>query len=865
MADTDGKVVYEIVGDDSQLGKDLDQVETKIKKKAKGAEDAVKQSAKGASSEVGKAASDGAKDLGKMDDAARDADKALDHIDAGGIDDAGDAARDAEKQVDQFGDAARDAEKQVDEVAKSSDEAAEQIEQVGEQSKKAAKHVDGLGNSGDKASGKLKGLASGGLKVTGAAMAAVGAAAVALGTKAVTTAVDMDQAMGQFFASTGIAAKQTMTDTATGVTTVIDNMAKYQGVMEDIYANNYGESFDDIAQAMATVKQQMADLPDDQLQGVTESAFALRDVFGYEVTESVRAAQSMVTQFGISGDDALDLITQGAQNGLDYSGELLDSINEYSPQFKKLGLDAEAMFNIFDSGMEAGAFNLDKIGDAVKEFSIRAIDGSETSAEGFRALGLDADATAAKIAAGGDGAKEAFGQVISGLAAMEDPVAQSAAGVALFGTMWEDLGPDVVTQLDAIGDGIYANNDALDQLKTDKYDNLGSALETLKRKFDLLLGSLGESLIPVIQSLAESVFPALESVFPPLMEQVGQLVTQLAPLVADFLPVLIELASQLMPPLMQLAETCMPIIVELLATLAPLLGQLLESVLPVLVELLDTLLPPILEIVSTLLPPLLELLNALMPILSLVIDLLGPIIDLFARLMIPIASLISGALTPLLNILTPIISTLTSLLIPALELVGSVFESVFGGVLTAVEGALAGVQQALSGVINFVTGIFTGNWERAWNGVKNIFSGIVSGLGSIFKTPINAIIDGINGFIRGLNRIQIPDWVPLVGGRGFHIGTIPRLRVGMDYVPSDDFPALLHRGEAVLTEGENRRYRSLGGIDGIEAVLAGGWAASAPQEPSVVVNVTSPVYLDGKDISKSVTDHQYNDVKLRRY
>ena len=79
---------------------------------------------------------------------------------------------------------------------------------------------------------------------------------------------------------------------------------------------------------MSAVTQQMGDLDQASLQNITESAFTLRDTFGYDINESVRAANAMMTQFGISGDDAMNLIATGAQNGLDFSGELLDSISE---------------------------------------------------------------------------------------------------------------------------------------------------------------------------------------------------------------------------------------------------------------------------------------------------------------------------------------------------------------------------------------------------------------------------------------------------------------------------------------------------------------------------------------------------------
>ena len=98
------------------------------------------------------------------------------------------------------------------------------------------------------------------------------------------------------------------------------------------------------------------------------------------------------------------------------------------------------MFTIFQKGAESGAFNLDKVGDAVKEMAIRVVDGSDTTKQGFELIGLNADEMAAKFAAGGDTAKEAFNQTIDALAALEDPLAQNTAGVDLFGTMWEDLG-----------------------------------------------------------------------------------------------------------------------------------------------------------------------------------------------------------------------------------------------------------------------------------------------------------------------------------------------------------------------------------------------------------------------------------------
>lgn len=241
---------------------------------------------------------------------------------------------------------------------------------------------------------------------------------MAVGTAAIKFSSDSQDAFQQFAAATG---------------TATEEMGKYKDMINNVYKDNFGESINDVAEAMATVNQNMSYLDDSALQRCTEYAYTLSDTFGYDVAESTRAANSLIRNFGIEANEAFNLIVQGSQNGLDFSGELLDSINEYAPQFKKMGMSADEMFSVFVNGAQNGAFNLDKIGDAVKENAIRAIDCSDTTTEGFKALGLDAAETAKKFAAGGEAADEAFNQVIVGLSAMEDPIERNTAGVNLFG------------------------------------------------------------------------------------------------------------------------------------------------------------------------------------------------------------------------------------------------------------------------------------------------------------------------------------------------------------------------------------------------------------------------------------------------
>lgn len=289
-----------------------------------------------------------------------------------------------------------------------------------------------------------------------------------------------------------------------------EDMENLKDVIKAIYGDNFGESAEDIADSISKIKQNLGDLSDEELINITESAYALQDVFDYGIDESSRAVKAMMENFNVSAAEAYDYIARGAQNGLDYSGELLDNISEYSVQFKKMGLSASDMFTIFENGAQNGAWNLDKIGDSVKELAIRVIDGSDTSKQGFEALNFNADDMAKKFAKGGDTARAAFQEVITTLAAMDDPVAQNTAGINLMGTMWEDMGAQAVLALGDISDSAYDCSGALDGIKDVNYGSLSDSIDSVKRQIDLLIEPIGEKLIPLIDEAADAVSEAAD-------------------------------------------------------------------------------------------------------------------------------------------------------------------------------------------------------------------------------------------------------------------------------------------------------------------------------------------------------------------
>lgn len=284
-----------------------------------------------------------------------------------------------------------------------------------------------------------------------------------------------------------------------------DEMIRLKSIVEQIYGDNFGDGFDDIAESVSKIKQNIDDLNDADLVTVTESAYALRDVFGASIEESSRAARAIMQNFKVSAAEAFDYMARSAQNGLDYSGELLDSISEYSVQFKKFGFSLDDMFNIMEKGAESGAWKLDTVGDAIKELSIGAIDGSDSTKQGFDLIGLSVDDMAQKFGKGGEAARAAFTETVSALASMTDPIKQDAAGVALFGTMWEDLGKSVVLSMTDISDSAYDAAGAMEDIKDINYNSLSNSLNNVKRQIDLLIQPIGESLIPVLDEAADKI------------------------------------------------------------------------------------------------------------------------------------------------------------------------------------------------------------------------------------------------------------------------------------------------------------------------------------------------------------------------
>lgn len=324
-------------------------------------------------------------------------------------------------------------------LAEANGRASEATEELSNASEQAAEEAEGAGNKGTDAIGAVAG-----------ALAAAGITA-----KVMEIAGAVYELAGSFSE-----AEKTIVG-ATGATG--RELDELMSNSLDVYASSSAENLNEVAAGMMNVKTATG-LTGDALEEATDAALVLNNVLGYEVSESSRTAGALMKNFGVSAQEAYNLIAIGAQNGADKNGDLLDVLNEYSAQYSALGLSAEEFVSSLVDGAEAGVFSVDKVGDAVKEFNIRAKDGSDTTAEAFELLGMNADVMSEKFAAGGDTARTAFFEVVNALESMDDPMAKNAAAVGLFGTQYEDLEATVLPVLSGIEGGTLYMYDAVGTL-----------------------------------------------------------------------------------------------------------------------------------------------------------------------------------------------------------------------------------------------------------------------------------------------------------------------------------------------------------------------------------------------------------------
>lgn len=667
--------------------------------------------------------------------------------------------------------------------------------------------------------GKALGSAVVGLgTATAGAIAGVTAAAVSAGAQMIQFGNDFNSAMNQLQASTGATEEE---------------MKKLEEAAKNVYGNNFGESIEDVANSMAVVNQQLK-LTGSELEEATQKGIALRDTFGFEMEESTRAVNALMKQFGITAGEAYDIIATGAQNGANQNGDLMDVLNEYSNHYAQLGLSATEFTQSLVTASEVGVFSMDKVGDAVKEFGIRAQDGSATSITAFQTLGLNAEEMTAKFAAGGESARSAMFEVVDALKAMEDPVAKNAAGVGLFGTMYEDLGPKVLDILGSMENATVDVSAAMEQINEVKYDDLGSAVEGIKRSLEVGLLPVASEVAKGLTEVAQEFSGVVKDGFQPediekfadfLMEKVQTLATgieQYAPAllksISSILQTTIEALAQLIPTLLPtLAEAAMALVKGLLETIVANVEPLVDCVVQVLTNLVNFVIQnlPLLitaavaivtelakglaDSVEILIPSVIEAISAICQGL---IENLGPLLEAALILIEALAQGLIDAIPQLVAELPKIIESIVDFFVNNLgDVLQLGIELVFAiatGLLQAIPDLLVSVDDLVLAILYTIGGAVIGVVDIGVDIVEGLWNGIKS-MGGWIKDKVTGFFSGIVEGAKDVLGIHSPSKVFMeIGGymgEGVGVGFEDEM-ISVDKIVEED----LNKTIAVATD-----------------------------------------------------------------
>nr|WP_255288468.1 phage tail tape measure protein [Bacillus wiedmannii] len=320
---------------------------------------------------------------------------------------------------------------------------------------------------------------------------------IELGKATVGIAIDFDRSQRKIQSSLGLTQKGA------------ENLGK---ISKDVWKKGFGESLEEVDQALIKVFQNMRDVPHEELQGASENVLTLAKVYDVDLNEATRGAGQVMSQFGLSTEKTFDLLAAAAQEGLNYSDELFDNLSEYVPLFKQAGFSAEEMFTILANGTRDGAYNLDYINDTVAEFGKKVQDGSKGTADAFADLSEETQAVWKSFNDGKATAADVFKAVIGDLGSMDDKVKQNQIGVGLFATRWEDMGAKAVLGLTDVNGGLGDVNGRMEEMKKLQEESLGQQLQKALRETQAAFEPIGKKLAELAKDVLPPVVEGIKSV-----------------------------------------------------------------------------------------------------------------------------------------------------------------------------------------------------------------------------------------------------------------------------------------------------------------------------------------------------------------
>lgn len=666
--------------------------------------------------------------------------------------------------------------------------------------------------------------AGGMMKMLGGAAAALGGAAAF--SKAITEVADMSQELAMLSAQTGL---------------IGDDFEELKGTAENLFRNNYGDSFSDVTDALAIVKQNMHELNDADLEQFTGEALSFAKVFDEDINEVTRAANNMMSSFGINSATAMDLFAAGAQRGLNFSDEMLDNVAEYAPLFGEMGYSAEEYFGILERGAKAGVYNLDYVNDVMKEFQIRSKDGSKATSDAMSELSAETQNVWKEFLKGNGSVSDVASTVVAELQSMDDQVMANQIGVGLFGTKWEDLESTAMYAMLGSTDAMESFEGAMETVNQIQFSSFNAAIQGIGRiLFMDLVYPIGDAVLPYLNMFASY----LKDRLPTAVSRLKSVLTVIGPVVlgivgafaaykgilavASFYQKTFNMIQKASTTLMAAHRTAMlastfaggglkGMLVAVSSGMRALNGAILANPIMLIVAGLAALgaglyiayqksetfrnaVTPMLNLLKlTFITGVSEIGKTVMSFLPTIMGAftsLGDAIISIATTAIPILSTIIQNVFPIIvsiiQAAVPLIATLiqgialifTNVVVPAVSAFLQIVQFVFPYVQMAIQNAIA----LITGILQAGMALLRGDWDGAWNAILSTAQTIMDNIISFFS-GINLYDVGvsiINGLINGIKSMggailgAIGNLVPepLKGAASKFLGALPGFAEG---------------------------------------------------------------------------------------
>jgi phage-related protein len=672
----------------------------------------------------------------------------------------------------------------------------------------------------------LTGLGVGGVVGVTAIAGAIGGMALAIKT-GVNQATELDDAMAKFQAQTGASSNE---------------MSKFKNIARDVWSNNFGEDVSDVADMMGRVKQQMQGISDVDLKNVTEDLLTLRDTFDMDENETLRGAQQLMKQFGITSQEAFDLMATGAQNGLNKSDELGDNISEYSGKFAQAGYSADEYFQLMQNGLDGGAYNLDKVNDAINEVTTRLVDGTiEGALDSFDTKTQDVFKAWQEGRATQKDVVNAIVEDISKTTNEQEKLNKSATA---FGTMGEDFNAGFIQSLTTVGNKYKDVEGAMDKVKDIANGGLKNALSGLGRTFLDSFTPIGELITPILAGIIGLITVAIQSIQQGFAK-VGDVISNVLSKIDT--SGITELTSQVSEVLAPAFDEVRKAIDEMKVALEPIakeilskIGNAIQNVVNQAQKILSVVGPPILAIIKKII----QTVIGMTPVITSILQVVGSVVSGIISFITMVVTYVGTSIATILGFIMPIVQIVATIVANIWSVILTVAQNIWSKVsevVTAIIGFVSNLFKTVSDIINniwskiqdtmnrvgdkvkgvidninkyfnniksTVSDVFNGIWSKvqgvmdnvgnkisnvlqgiqnSWSGLKGFVSGVFGGIEGAVQSLVGSVKGFVNGVIGGINgAIGIINKIP-----GVHIGRIPRLERG----------GVLKRGQIGLLEG----------------------------------------------------------------